>query len=213
MKKNITRALIAGLFTLASASAFASGALTAFSSTNNTVGGVGNVTITFTITDANFGAPPNGGWYLALQLPAGMTTGSTYATDANCAVNAVYFSPPPAAPATTPRCGLSAGGGLYVANTNPGAATTVGSGTYTITIQNVTNPNAAGTYTLQSFNYYNTSNTTTAITGLNTFGITIGAAAAPASSIPTLSEYGMAMLASLMALVFFKRKKGAAISR
>src|SRR5450830_1392719 len=90
MKKNITRALIAGLFTLASASAFASGALTAFSSTNNTVGGVGNVTITFTITDANFGAPPNGGWYLALQLPAGMTTGSTYATDANCAVNAVY---------------------------------------------------------------------------------------------------------------------------
>jgi len=210
MKDNIKRALCAGLFTLASASAFASGTLTAFSSTSNTAGGVGNVTITFSITDTNFGAPPNGGWYLALQLPAGMTTGTNYATDANCTVSTVYFSPPPAAPATTPRCGLSAGGFLYVANTNPGASTTVGSGTYTVTIQNVTNPNAAGTYTLQSFNYYNTSNTTTAIAGLNNFGITIGA---PASSIPTLSEYGMAMLASLMALAFFKRKKGSAFSK
>lgn len=202
MKKTFNRALFAGFFTLISASAFATTALTGFSSTSSAASGVGDVTITFTTTDANFGGAPNGGWYVSLQLPAGMTTGSTYATEANCAVNAVNFSP---VPPVTPRCALSAGGSLYVANTNPGTSHVMGAGTYTITIHNVTNPSTPGTYSLQSLSDYdaNTGAVISNATALSNFNVVIAAAA---SSIPTLSEYGMAVLSCLMALLFFKRK-------
>jgi hypothetical protein len=186
---------------LASSQVMADVSVTGFSTTNTSAGGTGDVTITFTTDEANFGGAPGGGWYLRVALPSTMVLPSSYSTFATCSSSTIDV-----AQITSPKiCGtIITPTTIVVSNTNPGISQVVGAGTYTMVIKNVTNPSAGGFINLTEVSVFDANSgqvTSSASSGnLDDFPIEIQAVTQP-TSVPTLGWYGLVLLMLTMGVL------------
>ncbi len=202
---------VAAIMILAALPATAAVTVTSFSSTNTSPDGVGDVTITFQTDESNFGPAQAGGWAVTATLPAGMSTGGAYAAEAQCSASTIELTP---VSGFTPYC-LEISGRYIVANqASQGSSTVIGPGSYTLTINNVTNPSSAGPITLSEFSVWDaTSGSPVPVggaTGLNlaAFPIVISSAIAPsATAVPTMPFFGLLTLGGLVGLFGLRKLK------
>ena len=196
---------------LAALPATAAVTVTSFSSTNTSPGGVGDVTITFQTDESNFGPAGGGGWAVTATLPAGMSTGGAYTTEAPCSPSTIELT---TVSGFTPYC-LEGSGRYIVANQDSGGSSTViGPGSYTLTISNVTNPSSAGPITLSEFSVWDaTSGAPVPVGGatdlnLAEFPIVISSATAPsATAVPIMPLFGLLALGGLVGLFGLRKLK------
>lgn len=197
---------ISTIMILAALPATAAVTVTSFSSTNTSPSGVGDVTITFTTDESNFGPAGGGGWAVTATLPAGMSTGGAYTTAAPCSPTTMELT---TVSGFTPYC-FELSGMYVVANqASGGSSTVIGPGNYTLTISNVTNPSSAGPITLSEFRVWDaTSGQPVPVGGatalnLAAFPITVSAA----NPVPALPLFGIGILASLLGYFGLRRLK------
>lgn len=193
MRRLVWVALVLGL-ALVSGQALAGVTLTGLTTTNNQADGVGDVTITFTTDEANFGAAPSGGWYVRVALPSTMALPSAYSTFSTCSSSTIDISE-----ITSPKvCGtIITPTTVVVSNTNPGISQMVGAGSYTMVINDVTNPSEAGSVSLTEVSVYDANSgqvIASASSGnLAEYSLEISGAS-KSIPVPTLGWYAMVLL-------------------
>jgi len=206
MKSFVLRLFTAGYCCFLSLPLLADVTLTGFTTTSSTAGGVGDVTITFTTDDANFGGAQNGGWYVRAILPAGMSTNNAYPSLASCANSTINLSP-----ALVPKtCGAPFDDiTIIVSNTNPGVSQVLGAGTYSVTINDVTNPNIAGQVSLQQLDLFDatTGGVSSNASGDNLAAFSIAVSAASAEPVPVLPFYLLLTLSAIVGLLGLRKFK------
>ena len=213
-ESNMNRFLLqvaSSIVLLGAIQATASVSVTDFSSTNTSVGGVGDVTITFDTDEVNFGPAGGGGWAVTATLPAGMSTGGAYSAEAPCSSTTIELTP---VSGFTPYCSEISGMYIVANQAGLGSSTVLGANSYTLTIRNVTNPNSPGEIFLSELSVWDATsggrNPPGGATSLNlsTYPIEITSVATPAATpVPTLPLFGLLTLGGLLGLFGLRKLK------
>lgn len=184
---------------LASSQVMADVSVTEFSTTNANAGATGDVTITFTTDEANFGAAPDGGWYVRVTLPSTMSVPAAYSSWSFCSSSTIDI----AEITSTKYCGTITTPTTIVVSNTAGPAQLVGPGTYTMVIKNVTNPTEEGGIYLEEISVFDATSgqviSTASTSNLNDFPL-FEQASQP-TSVPTLGWYGLILLMLTMGVL------------